>query len=103
MRRIRGTVSHFSLYFQLVGLAAEIRTVHETEDYGGVICTPEALPDVRVLPILPDERGGAEKRPAIQRLARPDGITLAEQRLDSLKRRPLLSSMTPAPRRSAQV
>jgi len=42
MRRIRGTVSHFSLYFQLVGLAAEIRTVHETEDYGGVICILEA-------------------------------------------------------------
>jgi len=39
MRRIRGTVSHFSLYFQLVGLAAEIRTVHETEDYGGVLYT----------------------------------------------------------------
>ena len=61
MRRIRGTVSHFSLYFQLVGLAAEIRTVHETEDYGGVICTRQRAPLMPFLPTCGSISSGKER------------------------------------------
>jgi hypothetical protein len=64
MGKIRGVVSAFSLYFQLVGLAAEIRTVHETEVYGGVICSLNGACSGTAVRYFRTMRGSSSRHPA---------------------------------------